>query len=778
MLRSIAARGRRIQFYKHGRAAMLLSMRAGQDGDSNLLALAGGRSCLCRRSRRLVGQRLLRLLDDRHRRGIDFLGQRLQFLARDRIDDQPDLLRLGQQLRGPHRRHERLAQRRDPVRRHAGRQHVRAAERRRAVDQFHHPAVLRRLGEVDGERHAQLVDVRVALVVLLDEHADEAGFDPVRTLRLEARPAEAAQPLDLALLDGERDLAGARIAADQANLGAGHVVEHGRKVARRGAGLTGADDQLLGEQVLERFHRRVGAGDTDVMIDRGGAEMDEFGRVVSQPPGVAEQRVEQRVENDGVLQRADHRAVLGCDIIDMRGGGVAGGARHVAHHHGGIAGDMLGQMPGDEPRIDVVAAAGGGADDHVDLPAFEELRGRVLGRRRCDRSHGERNGQQQAAPHHVLPRIRRLRQPATLREPVGQSTTLRAPTQKPALITRATTNTKTPNRRRDSMRPKHAILLALLASAAVVDGVSPAAAQSWPTRAVTMVVPFAAGGGTDVLGRIVGRRLSELLGQQVIIENVGGAGGMMGSARVVRAPPDGYQFVIGSRADAINQTLYKNPLYNFATDLAPVVLIAEQPTLLVTRKDFPAGNLQEFIAHAKANQSSLQMGSAGAGSTGHLDCTLLNDAIGIKVTHIPYRGGGPAMQDLIAGRIDYICTLSATAKPQIESNLIKPIAILTRDRSSMLPNLASAHQQGLTDFEATTWFGFFLPSRTPASIVQRLHDATVAAMDTPSVQERLKEVGATVVAPGRRSPEYLQGFVESEIKKNAVPIKATGISMD
>src|SRR5262245_42662693 len=164
-----------------------------------------------------------------------------------------------------------------------------------------------------------------------------------------------------------------------------------------------------------------------------------------------------------------------------------------------------------------------------------------------------------------------------------------------------------------------------------------------------------------------------------------GAGGMVGSARVAKAAPDGYQFVLGSRADAINQTLYKNPLYNFAADLAPVVLIADQPTLLVARKDLPADNLQEFIAYAKANQATMQMASAGAGSTGHLDCMLLNAAIGINVTHVPYRGGGPAMQDLIAGRIDYFCTLSATAKQQIEGKLVKAIAILSRDRSSMLP---------------------------------------------------------------------------------------------
>jgi tripartite-type tricarboxylate transporter receptor subunit TctC len=152
--------------------------------------------------------------------------------------------------------------------------------------------------------------------------------------------------------------------------------------------------------------------------------------------------------------------------------------------------------------------------------------------------------------------------------------------------------------------------------------------------------------------------------------------------------------------------------------------------------------------------------------------------MGVNIPHVPYRGGGPAMQDLIAGRFDYFCTLSATIIPQIEGGLVKPIAVLTRDRAPMLPNLASAGEQGLTDFEASTWFGFFLPRHTPEPIIQKLHDATVAAMETPSVQARLLEAGAIVVAPERRSPEYLQRYVASEIEKNAAPIKAAGISMD
>jgi tripartite-type tricarboxylate transporter receptor subunit TctC len=326
------------------------------------------------------------------------------------------------------------------------------------------------------------------------------------------------------------------------------------------------------------------------------------------------------------------------------------------------------------------------------------------------------------------------------------------------------------------MGPSHAIPYALLAAG--LGAHAAAAAESWPTRPLTMVVPFAAGGGTDVMGRIVGRRLSEVLGQQVIIENVGGAGGMVGSARVAKAAPDGYTFVLGSRADAINQTLYKNPLYNLATDLAPVVLIADQPTVLVARKDLPVDNLQQFIAYAKKSQVIMQYGSAGAGSTGHVDCALLNAAMGVNIAHVPYRGGGPAMQDLIAGRIDYFCTLSGTMASQIEGKLVKPIANLSRERSPMLPALATAQEQGLKDFDASTWFGFFVPQNTPAAAIQKLHDATVEAMDTPWVQERLKEVGAMTVAPERRSPAYLQQFVASEIEKNAAPLKAAGISMD
>lgn len=311
-----------------------------------------------------------------------------------------------------------------------------------------------------------------------------------------------------------------------------------------------------------------------------------------------------------------------------------------------------------------------------------------------------------------------------------------------------------------------------------VAGLTPAAAQNWPTRPVTMVVGFAAGGGTDVLGRIIAKRLTEVLGQQVTVENVGGAGGMVGSSRVAKAQPDGYTIVLGSRADAINQTLYKRPLYNLRTDLEPVVLIADQPTVLIARPHLPANSLQELIAHIKKDESAIKFASAGAGSTGHLDCVRFNAAIGAKVTHVPYRGGGPAMQDLIGDRVDYICTLTATAVPQIENRLVKAIAVFTPNRAPMLPDLKTGKEQGFGDFEASTWFGFMVPKGTPAAIIKRLHDATVESMNTPAVQEQLLKTGSLVVVPDRRSTQYFKTYVESEIERNAVPIKATGVSIE
>jgi tripartite-type tricarboxylate transporter receptor subunit TctC len=320
-------------------------------------------------------------------------------------------------------------------------------------------------------------------------------------------------------------------------------------------------------------------------------------------------------------------------------------------------------------------------------------------------------------------------------------------------------------------------LAALAATSFGAISAIPAAAQEWPTRPLTLVVPWAAGGGTDVMGRIMARRMSEILGQQVIVENVPGAGGMVGSARVVRAEPDGYTFVFGSRSDAIDMTLYKRPLYNFRTDLAPVVLVADQPTVLVARKDFPVDTLKDSIAYLKQNQATVKLGSAGVGSTGGIDCELFNQIIGVKIQEIPYRGSGPAMQDLIGGHFDYFCTISGTATAPLRNNLIKGIAVFRRERLPSAPNVPTSFEQGI-DFEGSTWFGFLAPKATPPAIVKKLHDASVAAMETPAVQEQLAANGTYVVAPERRTTAYFETYIPAEIEKNGAPLKAAGVSVD
>lgn len=321
--------------------------------------------------------------------------------------------------------------------------------------------------------------------------------------------------------------------------------------------------------------------------------------------------------------------------------------------------------------------------------------------------------------------------------------------------------------------------LGILALATLVAAATPPAlAQAWPARGLTIVVGYAPGGGTDVLTRILAKHLTETIGQPVTVENVAGAGGMLGSARVAKATPDGYTIVMGTRADTINQTLYKKPHYDLRTDLVPVVLVADQSAVLLARKDLPADSLQEFIDYARKNQANMQWASAGLGSTGHIDCALFNGRIGVNITHVPYRGGGPAMQDLIGGRVDYICTLSATAVPHIEANRLKGIAVMTQERAPMLPNLRGLREQGFPDFEASVWFGLMVPRGTPEPAIRRLREATLATMDTKAFQDQLLAAGAIVVPPERRSLEFFRKYVVTEIERNAAPIRAAGIQLE
>jgi tripartite-type tricarboxylate transporter receptor subunit TctC len=320
-------------------------------------------------------------------------------------------------------------------------------------------------------------------------------------------------------------------------------------------------------------------------------------------------------------------------------------------------------------------------------------------------------------------------------------------------------------------------LAALLVVAALIPA-SPVKAEDWPTRPLTMVNPFAAGGPNDVMARLFAQRMGEILGQPVIVENIGGAGGMNGAERVAKAAPDGYTFLQGTvGTQAQNQTLFKKPAYDSTKDFAPVALAVEAPLVLIARKDFPARDMKEFVAYAKTHGDKMQYASAGTGSAIHLGCALVNQVAGIDVVHVPYRGANPAMQDLISGRVDYLCDIITTAKPQIDAGTVKPIAILTRARSKVLPDVPTAIEQGF-NVEAYTWNAFFLPKGTPEAIVQKLNHATVEAMKTPSVREKLESAGLQFVSDDRTTPEYLAKFVQSEIAKWAVPIKAGGISVE
>jgi tripartite-type tricarboxylate transporter receptor subunit TctC len=320
---------------------------------------------------------------------------------------------------------------------------------------------------------------------------------------------------------------------------------------------------------------------------------------------------------------------------------------------------------------------------------------------------------------------------------------------------------------------------ATLGLAGVCAALLPAWAQTYPSRPITMIIPFAAGGPTDVLGRMVGQRMGEVLGQQIIIENVGGAGGMTGGLRVAQAPADGYTIELGTvGTHAQNQTLYKRPLYNASADFTPVALIAEVPAVLIVRKDLPVNNLKEFIEYAKKNQNKMSYGSAGAGSATHLACIVLDAVMGTHITHVPYRGTSPAMSDLQAGRIDYLCDIVTTAKAQIDGGTVKAIALMNNARSPALPNVPTALEQGVPGVEAYTWNAIFLPKNAPEAIVKKINDATLAAMKTPLVKERLEGLGAQIVAENRATPEYLRNFVKSEIEKWAGPIKASGAMAD
>ena len=321
------------------------------------------------------------------------------------------------------------------------------------------------------------------------------------------------------------------------------------------------------------------------------------------------------------------------------------------------------------------------------------------------------------------------------------------------------------------VRILHAAFFAMLALAGLT-----ARGEDWPTRPITLVVPFGPGSGTDLVARNLAAPLGERLGQPVVVQNMGGAGGLIGVSRVAKATADGYELVVGSLDTfAQSPSLRKQPPYDPIKDFEPAGLAVVQPLILIARRDLPVSNMREFAAYVKANGSKMQFGSAGVGTANHLVCYELTRAIGANVTHISYRGSAEAMTDMLAGHLDFYCILAIGAVPFIKAGTLKPIAVLTDERSPALPDVLTAKEQGFDFGNFYYWMGLFFPKGTPAPIVAKFNAALSATLDRPELQARLRDAATTVVPPERRSPDYLRGFLASEIKTWSAAIKASGI---
>lgn len=295
---------------------------------------------------------------------------------------------------------------------------------------------------------------------------------------------------------------------------------------------------------------------------------------------------------------------------------------------------------------------------------------------------------------------------------------------------------------------------------------APASAEDWPTRPITLVVPFGAGSGTDVIARLVANKASEYLGKPILVEDIGGAGGTIAVSRVAKAAPDGYQFIIGAvDTFAQSQYLFQNPPANTIKDFDPVALAVDQPLVFLARKGLPVSNLKEFADYLKAHQKDVKFGSAGIGAAPYLACATITRIIGAEATHVAYRAAAPALQDMLRGDIDYYCPLAVSAVPFVKNDQVKVLAVLTAERSPVFPDLPTAREQGIDLTDGYYWNAFFVPKGTPEAIVNKLNAAISKALDDKNVQDRLKDLAATAVPRDRRSPEYLRKYLADEVTK-------------
>lgn len=316
----------------------------------------------------------------------------------------------------------------------------------------------------------------------------------------------------------------------------------------------------------------------------------------------------------------------------------------------------------------------------------------------------------------------------------------------------------------------------LAAAAALWLGVTPpASAQEFPSRTITMIVVFAPGGATDVLARIVADHMSRTLGQRVVVENVSGAGGTIGGARGAQAAPDGYTLTVGSLGShSAAPSIYRQIAYD-PRELAPIGLIAGTPLYFVVRNGHPAQTMQQFLSMARENPGRISNGNAGIGSTNHLACSLFSFLTGVQLNNIPYRGEGPAVNDIVAGQVDSACVLAPAAVPQIQSGTMRGLLIAATERSQGAPNVPSAPEAGVPNYIFQGWNAVFAPRGTPEAVVNRLDQAMRAAINDPAIQRRIQELGSIPAAPDRQGPEALRSLVRSEVARWAEVVRAAGI---
>ena len=323
------------------------------------------------------------------------------------------------------------------------------------------------------------------------------------------------------------------------------------------------------------------------------------------------------------------------------------------------------------------------------------------------------------------------------------------------------------------MRKLVVVAVALVCNAL---GVCTAAAQPHPSRPITVVVPFAAGGPTDVLARILGQHMSQTLAQQIVVENVTGAGGSIGAARVAKAAPDGYTMVLGNLGThAASVGLYKNLSYDPRVDFEPVMLVASTPMVLLVRKDLKADTLKDLIAHAAANPRTMSFGSAGTGSISHLTYLLFTRLTKTEIQHVPYRGSSQVANDLLAGQIDMAFEQVVSATPNILSGGVKAIVVTAPSRAAAIPKVPSSAEAGLPELQTIAWTALFAPKATPQPIVARVNAALDKAMREEAIAKRLVELGADLPPPDARTPQALGKLVRSEIDKWVPLIQAAGV---